>query len=80
MSTHAPEFYKAVVLHGPLSCHDMNCIMLLYYRIDALKRSKSALEFPTYETYLKIFLGNHKAKGAMNCAKKIVMLLGATGT
>ena len=59
----------------------MNCIMLLYYRVGALKKSKSALnKYATYETYLKIFLGNHKAKGAMNCAKKIVMLLGATGT
>ena len=55
-------------------------IVPLFLRIDALKRSKSALGFnATYGAYLNIFVENHKAKGALKCAEKIVMQLGATG-
>ena len=55
-------------------------IVPLFRRIDALKRSKSTLGFnATYGAYLKIFVENHKAKGALKCAEKIVMQLGATG-
>ena len=56
-------------------------VVPVFCRIDALKKSKSTLGpfNATYGTYLKIFVENHKAKGALKCAEKIVMQLGATG-